>query len=169
MPFYLRTCRSSQSWTEGPKPMSGRVLLVLIPTAAWQFGSMQASAEELGVASVYTAQTGGGSRTANGDKLNPNALTGAHRTLPLGTNVLVTNKKNGRSVTVTITDRGPFVRGRIIDVTPAVARELGFFGLTQVSIQTLNEKPVVPAIPIGQADGSARLLSQPAVPIVATS
>ena len=45
--------------------MKGRVLLVLFPTAAWQFGSMQAFAEEVGVASVYTAQTGGGSRTAN--------------------------------------------------------------------------------------------------------
>jgi rare lipoprotein A len=48
--------------------------------------------------------------------------------------VLVTNKKNGRSVAVTITDRGPFVRGRIIDVTPAAARDLGFSGLTQVVV-----------------------------------
>jgi rare lipoprotein A len=61
-------------------------------------------------------------------------LTAAHRTLPFGTKVKVTNKSNGRSVIVTIDDRGPFVRGRVIDVTPAVARLLGFFGLAQVAI-----------------------------------
>ena len=57
-----------------------------------------------------------------------------HRTLPFGSKVKVTNKHNGRSVVVTINDRGPFVRGRVIDVTPAAARVLGFSGLAQVSI-----------------------------------
>jgi len=114
--------------------MRGGVPLVLISIAAGQLGLTQASASEkqLGVASVYSTQSG--SRTASGERLNPKAFTAAHRTLPLGTSVLVTNKKNGRSVAVTITDRGPFVRDRIIDVTPAAARELGFSGLTQVVV-----------------------------------
>jgi rare lipoprotein A len=66
--------------------------------------------------------------------LNREALTAAHRTLPLGTKVKVTNKSNGHSVVVTINDRGPFVRGRIIDVSPAAARVLGFSGLTHVTV-----------------------------------
>jgi rare lipoprotein A len=61
-------------------------------------------------------------------------MTAAHRTLPCGTKVRVTNKKNGKSVTVTINDRGPFVGGRVIDVTPAAARALGFSGLAPVSV-----------------------------------
>jgi rare lipoprotein A len=88
---------------------------------------------ENGVASVYS--TDSGSKTASGQSLNPGALTAAHRTLPFGTKVHVTNKKNGRSVVVTINDRGPFVRGRVIDVTPAGARALGFSGLTQVTLR----------------------------------
>ena len=66
--------------------------------------------------------------------MNREALTAAHRTLPLGTKVKVTNKSNGHSVVVTINDRGPFVRGRIIDVSPAAARVLGFSGLTHVTV-----------------------------------
>jgi rare lipoprotein A len=66
--------------------------------------------------------------------LNPEALTAAHRSLSFGTKVRVTNKNNGRSVVVTINDRGPFVRGRVIDVTPAAARALGFSGLTRVTL-----------------------------------
>jgi rare lipoprotein A len=90
----------------------------------------------LGVASVYSNDSGSG--TASGEKLNAEALTAAHRTLRFGTKVRVTNKSNSRSVIVTINDRGPFVRGRVIDVTPAAARALGFSGLTQV---TLNVTP----------------------------
>src|SRR5262249_11414018 len=75
-----------------------------------------ASADESGVASVYSPESGSG--TASGQRLDPGALTAAHRTLPFGTKVRVTNKNNGRSVVVTINDRGPFVRGRVIDVTP---------------------------------------------------
>jgi rare lipoprotein A len=66
--------------------------------------------------------------------LNPLSLTAAHRTLPFGTMVKVWNRSNGRFVVVTINDRGPFVRGRIIDVSPAAARVLGFSGLTQVTV-----------------------------------
>jgi rare lipoprotein A len=73
-------------------------------------------------------------KTASGQRANPGGFTAAHRTLPFGTKVTVTNKRNGRSVTVRINDRGPFVRGRIIDLTPAAARALGFNGLAPVEV-----------------------------------
>jgi rare lipoprotein A len=92
----------------------------------------RALAQQSGIASVYSTESG--SRTASGGKLNPGALTAAHRTLPFGTKVRVTNNKNGRSVLVTINDRGPFIRSRVIDITPAAARSLGFSGLTQVTL-----------------------------------
>ena len=87
----------------------------------------------LGAAEIAQAETGhaayyGGGRTASGERSGPNELTAAHRTLPFGTRVLVTNMRNGRSVTVRINDRGPFNRGRIIDVSTAAARELGMIG-----------------------------------------
>jgi rare lipoprotein A len=87
---------------------------------------------QTGIASVYS--TDSGNRTADGGRLNPGALTAAHRSLPFGTKVRVTNKSNGRSVVVTINDRGPFVRGRVIDLTPASAHALGFNGLAPVSL-----------------------------------
>jgi rare lipoprotein A len=89
-------------------------------------------AEQAGIASVYSHESG--SATANGGTLDREALTAAHRTLPFGSKVRITNKSNGRIVIVTINDRGPFVRGRIIDVSPAAAQVLGFAGLTQVSL-----------------------------------
>jgi peptidoglycan lytic transglycosylase len=67
-----------------------------------------------------------GSRTASGERMNPQALTAAHRTLPFGTRVEVVNQRNGRSVIVRINDRGPFVKGRVLDVSKRAARELGF-------------------------------------------
>lgn len=97
--------------------------------------AVQACAET-GLASVYGNGDGHAwSKTASGELMNPNALTAAHKTLPIGSHVTVTNRSNGRSVTVRINDRGPFVRGRIIDVTPAGARALGFSGLTPVTVQ----------------------------------
>jgi rare lipoprotein A len=84
-----------------------------------------------GLASSY----GEGSETASGETFNPKELTAAHRTLPFGTRVRVTNHSNGRSVVVTINDRGPFVSGRIIDVTPAAAHALGMSGLAPVTIE----------------------------------
>jgi rare lipoprotein A len=84
-----------------------------------------------GLASVYAY---GGGKTASGERAQPTDLTAAHRTLPFGTKVRVTNLRNGRSVVVRINDRGPFIRGRIIDVTPAAALELGFSGLVPVTL-----------------------------------
>jgi rare lipoprotein A len=88
-----------------------------------------------GIASIYTTQ---GGRTAAGERASPSALTAAHRTLPFGTRVRVTNRHNGRSVVVRINDRGPFLRGRIIDLTPAAARAIGMSGLAPVTIEILG-------------------------------
>ncbi len=97
--------------------------------------SAPAGAEEC-VASVYSVGDASqpGTQTASGIPLNDNALTAAHKSLPFGTKVQVTNKKNGNSVTVTITDRGPYVRGRCIDITKAGARALGIAGLAPVTV-----------------------------------
>jgi rare lipoprotein A len=89
---------------------------------------------ESGVASVYAYD---GGQTASGERANPRALTGAHRSLPFGSTVKVTNKKNGRTVLVRINDRGPFKHGRIIDLTPAAARQLGFDGLAPVTLSSM--------------------------------
>ena len=69
-----------------------------------------------------------GSRTASGEKFNPNELTAAHPSLPFGTKVRVTNVSTGKSVTVRVNDRGPFVRGRVIDVSHAAAQTIGMTG-----------------------------------------
>lgn len=89
-----------------------------------------------GIASYYWQ----GQRTASGARFNPGGMTAAHRTLPFGTRVLVTNRRNGRSVTVTINDRGPFIKGRIIDLSRGAASVIGMTGagLAPVSIQVLG-------------------------------
>lgn len=88
-----------------------------------------------GTASYYWQ----GQKVACGGKFNPGALTAAHRTYPCGTKVRVTNKRNGRSVVVTINDRGPFVKGRIIDVSLAAAKVLGMTkaGVVPVTVERL--------------------------------
>ncbi len=86
-----------------------------------------------GVASIYS-----GGRTANGETARAGGLTAAHRSLPFGTLVMVTNRHSGRSVVVRVNDRGPFVRGRVIDVTPAAARALDFSGLTPVTLSVVG-------------------------------
>ena len=89
---------------------------------------------ESGIASVYAYE---GGKTASGERANPGALTAAHRTLPFGSTVKVTNNRNGRTVFVRINDRGPFKHGRIIDLTPAAARQLGFDGLATVTVSSM--------------------------------
>lgn len=96
-------------------------------------------ATQTGIASVYGGKSHRGAKTANGERVRPDQLTAAHRNFPFGTRVRVTNLRNGRSVVVRINDRGPFVRGRVIDVTPAAARFLGFSGVTKVSLSTASD------------------------------
>jgi len=77
-----------------------------------------------------------GSPTASGERFNKNAMTAAHRTLPFGTKLRVTNKNNGRSVVVRINDRGPFIKGRMLDLSKGAAGQLGFIssGYTAVCV-----------------------------------
>jgi len=83
--------------------------------------------EEVGLASYYGREHDG-RRTASGEIFDMNEMTAAHRTLPFGTRVRVTDLANGRQVTVRINDRGPFRRGRILDLSYAAARKLGIVG-----------------------------------------
>jgi len=99
----------------------------------------QPQSGQIGVASWYGPGFHG-QPTASGETYNQDALTAAHRTLPLGTRVKVTNLANGKSVQVRITDRGPFVRGRKIDLSRGAARKLGMTksGVSKVRIQPLS-------------------------------
>ncbi len=94
------------------------------PLDYWMAGAAQVARTEYGVASWYGPGFQG-RETANGEIFEPWALTAAHRTLPFGTRVLVTNMANGRSVLVRINDRGPWVGARIIDLSRRAAQELG--------------------------------------------
>lgn len=101
--------------------------------AAGAAAPAQASAiQQCGKASWYKLR----GTTASGEQADPSGLTAAHRTLPFGTLVDVTNLSNGKTVTVRINDRGPYAKDRVIDVTLAAARELGFVrkGVTRVEV-----------------------------------
>ena len=87
-----------------------------------------------GTASYYGKRFHG-RMTANGELFDMNAMTAAHKTLPFGTRVRVTNPVNGKSVVVRINDRGPFIRGRVIDVSRAAARKLGMIKRGHASVQ----------------------------------
>src|SRR3954463_1061942 len=76
-----------------------------------------------------------GKRTASGERFNTHALTAAHRTMSFGSRATVTNASNGRSVSVRITDRGPFVKGRCIDLSHAAANSIGMGGTARVTVQ----------------------------------
>lgn len=81
-----------------------------------------------------------GKVTANGERFNPHGLTAAHRTLPFGTKVRVKNLRNGKSVVVRINDRGPFIKGRVIDLALGAAKKIGLHrsGTTRVSLTVLK-------------------------------
>jgi rare lipoprotein A len=108
-------------------------LCILIAMLGDALLSSAATAAQIGIASVYSTKHG--LKTASGRRMLDHALTAARRTLPFGTKVRVTHRKSGKSVVVTIADRGPFVRGRIIDITPAAARLFGISGLAPVMLQ----------------------------------
>jgi rare lipoprotein A len=94
--------------------------------------STSPAAAQCGRASWYALH----SKTASGERMNPSALTAAHRTLPFGTKLKVTNRNNGRSVVVRINDRGPFIKGRVIDLSMGAARRLGFISSGHTSVCT---------------------------------
>jgi rare lipoprotein A len=101
------------------------------------------AAAQTGKASYYKS----GHRTANGERFDPHGYTAAHRTLPFGTKVLVTNVKTGKSVIVRINDRGPFIKNRIIDVSYGAAKVLGMTGagVATVKIVPLKKSAAAPA------------------------
>ena len=98
---------------------------------------------ESGIASVYRPSDpdGGGPLAANGEYIDTGALTAAHKSLPFGMLVRVTNKHNGRSAVVRINDRGPYIKDRIIDLTPAGALAIGMDGLAQVDVTVVGRAP----------------------------
>ena len=94
---------------------------------------------ESGLAAYYGHRLEG-HKTASGAIYRPNGMTAAHKTLPFGTKVKITNKKNGKTATAVINDRGPTTPGRILDVSRRVARQLGFgkTGMAEVELQVIQ-------------------------------
>jgi rare lipoprotein A len=126
----------SQPWKAAVLAISLGALSNEIGVAADQKKSSDTEKMQSGIASIYDRSSG--RDTSSGEPLNEFSLTAAHRTLPLNTVIEVTNNQTGRKILVRINDRGPFVRGRIIDLTPAAARALGVDGLAKVSLQIVS-------------------------------
>lgn len=123
------TAPSEEGARNEPENTARRPSVALPNKATGQSGIERRLFVSSGLASVYSDQ-----RTASGERMRPDTMTAAHRTLPFGTQVTVLNRRNGRSAVVRINDRGPFVRGRVIDLSPAAARALGMDGLASVSL-----------------------------------
>ncbi len=114
-------------------------ILAILALVFWVGLNIGSALGESGIASVYSTKHG--NKTASGIKLKDNALTAAHKTIPFGTLVRVINQRNGKSVVVTITDRGPFIKGRIIDLTIAGANSIGMgWGLAPVKLELVGCK-----------------------------
>jgi peptidoglycan lytic transglycosylase len=139
----------------------------------WYYPHEQPTYDETGIASWYGPNFNG-ERTANGERFDENALTAAHRTLPMPVNVRVTDLENGKSIVVRVNDRGPYAKGRIIDVSKRAAELLGFYkkGTAKVRVTYVSradlangepppsETPpaianAVPAAPTGEVDTAA--------------
>jgi rare lipoprotein A len=110
-----------------------RIYAAVLLGAAWLIGCQQAFAE-CGIASTYSS----GSVTANGEHYNHMGVSAAHKSLPFGTRVVVRNQRTGRSITVRINDRGPFVAGRIIDLSTGAKNALGMDGLASVCLEVVS-------------------------------
>jgi len=126
-------------WAGGAIPRLFVCALIVIATAAVAAEPDTRPVPQIGRASWYGAAFHH-RPTASGERFDQHRMTGAHRTLPLGTTVRVTNLLNGRSVLLTITDRGPFRRHRDIDVSYGAARVLGMIqrGITRVRIEPVS-------------------------------
>lgn len=111
---------------------NNKTALVAVTIAAGLMVGASASpaAAQCGRASWYALH----SKTASGERMNPSALTAAHRSLPFGTRLKVTNRNNGRSVVVRINDRGPFIKGRMLDLSKGAASRLGFISSGHTSV-----------------------------------
>ena len=116
------------------------------------YSLLQAQGLQQGKASFY-AKSFSGRKTASGERLHPDSLTCAHRSYPFGTKLKVYNPANGRSVIVRVTDRGPFVRGRIVDLSWRAAKELGIIaqGVAVVTVQKVSDI-IVPYLPTDEIE-----------------
>ena len=115
-------------------------MILAVTMLAGFTGKTQAnsSGQAEGLASFYWQEQ----KTANGEQFNKNDLTAAHKTLPFGTLLKVTRVKTGKSVVVRINDRGPFIKGRIVDLSLAAAREIGLtrkVGVTKVKVEIVGK------------------------------
>ena len=110
-----------------PQVSAGAVDISALPVPQPDASEPEGQAAGAGLASWYGAELAG-HRTASGERFDPSDLTAAHRSLPLGSHVRVTDERTGRSVVVRINDRGPYSGGRVIDLSQAAARELGIMG-----------------------------------------
>lgn len=109
------------------------IFAAVMLAAVFCVGCEQAFAE-CGIASTYSS----GTRTANGESYNHMGVSAAHKSLPFGTRVVVRNQRTGRSITVRINDRGPFVGGRIIDLSTGAKNALGMDGLASVCLEVVS-------------------------------
>ncbi len=127
-------------------------IIVFVILLAIGFTPLAAQQLQEGKASFY-ARKFFGKKTASGERLHKDSLTCAHRTYPFGTMLKVYNPANGRSVIVRVTDRGPFVRGRIIDLSWRAAKELDIIskGVAMVTVQKVNNI-IVPYLPSDEID-----------------
>ena len=110
-----------------------RIYAAVLLAAVWLVGCQQSFAE-CGIASTYSS----GSQTANGERYDQTGVSAAHKSLPFGTRVVVRNQRTGRSITVRINDRGPFVAGRIIDLSTGAKNALGMEGLAPVCLEVVS-------------------------------
>lgn len=110
-----------------------RIYAAVLLAALSLIGCQQAFAE-CGIASTYSS----GSKTANGERYNHMGISAAHKSLPFGTRVVVRNQRTGRSITVRINDRGPFIAGRIIDLSTGAKNALGMDGLASVCLEVVS-------------------------------
>lgn len=136
---------------------------VMMGAAFVAFTAFSALAD-IGHASFYGRELAG-RRTASGEVFRPEGMTAAHRSLPMGTRLKVTNLGNGKSVVLRINDRGPFVRGRLIDVSQGAARQLGFVaqGTARVRIERMGSATPPPA-PMTASASEPAVEPEPALP-----
>jgi rare lipoprotein A len=113
-----------------------KIFVIATIVASFVFAAAGEVSAQVGMASYYRS----GKVTASGEKFNPKGLTAAHRTLPFGTKVRVTNVRTGKAVVVRINDRGPFIRGRIIDLAYGAAHVVGLVrsGVAKVRLEILK-------------------------------
>jgi len=137
---FVSACASSPALRGGQSQLQSRSGTLEVEKPSEQASAAKPAHGQIGLASWY-GRPYHGRTTASGETYDMNAMTAAHRTLPFGTRVLVTNLENGKFVKLTINDRGPFIKGRIIDVSRKGARVLGFEkqGLTRVQVTALGQ------------------------------